>query len=474
MGLTNNSSIKQVLMLTFCTTSAYFIINYGLILYIMNIDYPKKIAYSIATTSIALYALTNLFWGVIRPKIARLEQGLGLVFIFMPVSYLLLMSRTTQLQLIGIAFYVTTASLAILSLTLLVNQKATALDQRQKNNQWYQLVLNAGSVISTIGIALFASNNFKVLLIFGFCIALANVFIIVLQGAFLKIFDKAFFYLLNILILVTFLTYILLTQEQLTHVVLMIAFGLAIVYAMMLAFKAKEKSYLTFLILAATVNTIYWLASTIYSTQFMILLNSDVQNQFLGIMISPLFIKMLDPLANIIFGLGIVYLYKKYTFLPFNMLIVALFSLALSFMILSGGIHLDRQLQTIMIIWPLLACLFFAFAEFIISTNLRALIPTFIKKSQDQSFFMAFLRVSQAIGAVLAYYLTMHFTGNHSLITMNARLEESYLYLVMGVICSVALLTIIIFKAMESPSWNGFTFFGLKLLTKEKTMSSDA
>ncbi|MCW5589010.1 MAG: hypothetical protein KIT27_05025 [Legionellales bacterium] len=430
----------------------YITFKISLSAYLDHDGYSLNQAYSLATTSLSLFAICCVIWGYLNRNIEQRKIFILTSLFILAISYLFILSSIEKIQLLGITFFVIGGSLYSTNITLLVNEQFDDVALRHQGNQAMQWALNFGCLFGVFGLSMAPTYiTFKSLYLFsGIFVVCSFIFLYffkknIQESHARKLTIKNHFSLIIKLAWLSTLVCVLLNLPSLTRLLSIMLFIACVIYVLFLSFKEKNQKYFQFVIILILCIFVYWLSFSIFSSQFAIFLTSHVENKIMGITVSPLIPLIFDPLANLICGGVIYYIYKLNAIKETKMLIASLFLNFLAFMLLFMSIKLLSSNNKIEIFWPIVCIFLYATSEFLLITTTQAQISTLIEDKKRQGLFVGVQRLCAAFSATVAYYLIHHTNSNVGFGLKNI-LSSKNLYCSVMVISLIALFLLILFR----------------------------
>lgn len=425
--------------------AAYVTVRESLTLFLYYRGLSLAQTYAVATSAVSLFAVCSILWGVFYQYLPNHKTLLKFSLCLAIIAYFLLVHPIPHFKILGISLYVVAGSLYLLTINLFVNAHFKENQTRCLGNQAYQVAINIGGFFGVLGIAILPIGMYKPLYLASAIILIGSLVLFIFTSDKLLDSDKPDqnnWIFAAITIVMIMLTFVLMMHGAITRDIMIGAFIISLIYIITLTWREKNKKYVLFLMLLIFSNTLFWLTSAVLNIQFPIFLAQDVHSNFFGIAITPLSVLAMDPFSNILFGLIIYMCFDRYNFNEYGMLAFAQCMLFISVVILTFALW-ESQGQ-VALFWPLLTRVFFAIAEFIIATTLRAQVAELIGELNRQGFFMGMLKLSQAFAASMAFFITTSFITNSSK-QISIRLTQDFnLYLFLSVIIGVSMIVMLI------------------------------
>ncbi len=215
-----------------------------------------------------------------------------------------------------------------------------------------------------------------------------------------------------------------------------IAFIAAVIYALSYAKRGQNRPYLEFIILVLVFSVPYWVANSILYNQFFYFLDRDVL-LFLGL--PATMILVLDPLINTVFGILFARFGSDTQKKPLNNLLLGNLLTFFSFGSLSIGVYLASATR-LNPVYPILAIILFACAQFLIQTTMSAKVSTLAENKKQMFFGLGVLRSARAFAAIIGFML-MSLTASTK--TTNLKVEmHNNLVLYLSITFLVLLVTL--------------------------------
>ncbi len=380
-------SFKVLLFSQLFFTAAFITLRESLSLYLYNKGLPLHLCYAITTSAVSLFAITSIGWGIFFKYLPSHKTLLKIALLLSIIAFILINFSSYAIKMLAVTLYVVAGSLYSLTISLLVNAHFGENHDRHQGNQAYQLILNIGGFFGILGIALSPIGHYKHLY-FASLVMLAGTLLLFLFTANRILYiEKPDYNKWSFPILLTGLTlcsFILITYASFTRYLMILTFIASVLYILKLALTERNRAYLLFLMLIIFCNGVFWLSNAIFNIQFPIFLSQDVNQTFMNIHLSPLFVLVTDPLASILFGGIIYYIFTGHDFNRFAMLSVAQGILFLSIMILTIALwHAHGQVA---LFWPLLTRTVLLLLNLLLSLHYEHKLLNLSKKLSDKDF----------------------------------------------------------------------------------------
>jgi len=434
-----------ILSATFFFLAAYIAVKCSITLFFKQHALSLENVLAIATSASCLYAISALGMGVLFANTLPSMRLSLFSCLFSALGIFLLSSPIASLSILGLSLFTVTSSLFLLNSNLSINALFDHTAERQKLNHIYQLVFNLGGLLGIIALSFVPLPNLNYLYSgCGMLLFLCSFLFLALkkQDSPFQVSEASLFKTSMIIIIATLFIYYLMNYPTLARLAVIFSFILSILAVCYLARKEQNKKYIQFIVLLLTCSAVYWISANILYSQFTLFLHEDVQNTLWGLPIPPFFTLLADPIGNLFFGWLIFQAYRKRTFSSETLLSSGLVFSTLAFLLLSFALYLTPSQSKISFLWPLTMVMIFSAGEFLILTTLTSLVNDLITHEKKRGFFLGLLRLVNAFGASLSFYL-MKWSLKTGYETMPLHTHNIQLYLTLGLLSLLALLTFI-------------------------------
>ncbi|MDX1901965.1 MAG: hypothetical protein SFW66_08190 [Gammaproteobacteria bacterium] len=338
--------------------------------------------------------------------------------------------KKTELIPIGIATYVVGGGLYFFNIIMFINKQFIKNQERIRGNYIYQIFVNLGGIIG----ALLVVSNMDKVNEFKSCFTVGVISLLVALFLYPFMHDddiskikivKFYFYLILLFFIVLFAMH----YQELTRIIVLSSFLVASVYVIFLSFAKKNNNLLMFVGLVFAFNIPYWLANTIIFNQFFYFLKNDVS----ATVFNPLLIVIIDPLVNILFGIGMLGAQRKSIVNHYRNLTLSSLLLVCAFVILTIGLFFSKS--RINFVYPMLMIGIFACAEFLLQTTLNSKIKDLLAHYKRGEFLATgIMRSSRSFATVLGYFL-ISFSAKHGGSTVSEVSADFKLYCILLLVC---------------------------------------
>ncbi|OGT26359.1 MAG: hypothetical protein A3I77_08560 [Gammaproteobacteria bacterium RIFCSPLOWO2_02_FULL_42_14] len=383
--------------------SGYLILKFPLAYILEKHGVPLQKAYALTTASTTAVALCSLALILILKKYHHQKQIFVLGIALICIATLLLESQKMHCILAGLSAYVLGSSLYFFNFTLMLNKQFSTQKDRLRGNYIAQICLNVGAFFGCIVILLSigTANHYFTM---SFCITLATLLLSLIGYQFLRqdavtLRQQSYFFIQ--LIFLFAIIFMCLQLNEITRWVVLIAFSVATLLALIQAKKHQEKSYFVFIILILLFSLPLWIGNTVIYNQFFIFLHRHVSTWF-GI--PAIAIIMLDPATNIIFGLFWEKITRHHLAQARISLTLGMYLFVIAFGVLAFALWINHA-TSIAIIYPVITLVLFSCAQFLIQPTMHAYINHLSDHHHHRVFALGILRAIRAVAASIAFYL---------------------------------------------------------------------
>ncbi|MBN2479143.1 MAG: MFS transporter [Parachlamydiales bacterium] len=399
----------------------YSVLNCTLILYITNaLGLDDVIGSTIVASFIAFIYTIRLIGGFISGRFFshRVSFLIGAVFQLIGFYFLYLY----QLY-IGLAFFLTGAGISMTSIYCLLTGFYHPLDdKREKAFLWIYSFMNVGFIIGYIISGIFENfKNYKALFAIS---SLTNLIPILLLIFSWKLFHdkkthyldltkhkKKYFNIFGVLIIIG-ITTALIWLVKYSFVSNKIIIGFSVIMAgMIIYFALKQKAKIAsekiwaFLILSI-MSVIFWTLYTTIPTALTLFIEHNINRMVLGFKIPPQWALNINGIVIVIFGPLLAYFFnslrkKGYIISVPIQFTLALFLIALSFIVLGISTYFADPKGLISFSWIIISYTLLSFGELFISPISYAMVGKLIPH-RLQNIMMGITMLVTGIAAVFA------------------------------------------------------------------------
>jgi|GEM_PF-1829119 hypothetical protein len=410
--------------------AGYISMKLSLTLFLRHNGFNLTHAVSVTTVSFALCALSVLYWGYFRRFLPPDKCMIIVSIVLVTLGYLTLLCFSPAWKLLSISCFVVGGALIGIHIRLFVNNHFENLRERQQANHAIQWAMNAGCIFGVTALSL-TPVLFSINTLYFYCgmtMLLALLFFTLNYKNLLSFKEtlidqkRAFLALAILLVINVSLVFLLLNAPAFTRLLTLLVFIPAFAYGIYLSFKLKSPGYRSFCMILILCGTAYWIAFSIFASQFPVFLIDYVRGSVFGAHLSPLTVMLADPISNIVFGFLIFMIYKYYTLSPTSLLQASPLLVFIGFFILVIAIKLTGAHDKINMIWPIITITLYAAAEFLFVTTSIAQINRLITDPKHRGFFFGLQKLGLAFSASLAFYL-VYFTSHKDALYQASRSE---------------------------------------------------
>ena len=447
-------SFNLLLAIDFILMIGYITFKISLAVFLNHDGYSLNDAYSISTSSLSLFAICCVVWGYVNKEYEQRKNFVLLSLGMLALAFGLMLLKSTLIQLLGISMFVIGSSLYTTNITLLINDQFNSTSYRQQGNQAIQWIINLGCLFGIAELSLAPTIiTFKQLyfisglfVLASFCILFIckkNITEIVYQKIPLMKLVKMIITIGGIYLLV----FILLSFAAWTRSLSFILFLIGASYISFLSFKEKNKKYLEFLIILTLCGATYWLSFSIVSNQFSVFLIHNAQTNFLNLKLSSLSALIFDPLANVLCGAVIYFIYRHFLIKESNMLATSILLNFIAFGVIVLSIKLFATNEKVALLWPIICISLYATAEFLLVTTMNSQISSLIDDRKRRGIFLGMQKLCIAFSSTIAYYLINLSEANKA--TTHAIQSSGNLYFFIMLISLTAFILLLFFKKLR-------------------------
>lgn len=441
------SSLSLIILVNTLFFSGYIILKDPLAYILFSQGMPLDQAYSMTTTANLLLSFFALFFGFFMQGCMDQKHALLLSIALCNVSLILFNQGNSHLILLAMSAYVVGGGLYFFNILIFINRLCQDAPARIRGNYYYRIFTNVGAMLG-LGVLISQIQTHHV---FAWSLSLSlSAFIVMLLSYPWIAKDKSSFswktyFQFYVYLLILFsLTYVAFGFQNDTRWIVMGVFILGLTYAIGRAIYQKHIRLLSLISLIVLLNLPYWLASTVFLNGFFYFLKQDVSPVFGNV--ASTYLSLIDPFMNVVIGVGMLAFQKKEGGDFYKNIVWGSFALVFAFSILILGIYSGQGLARIHFIYPLLALMGFALAEFLIQTHLNARIRQQLAQDPRAEFYATgIMRSTRAFASAIAFYLMAHASLHHQNLQQDKQAYLS-LFLSLLLICSLSSLGLIKFK----------------------------
>lgn len=419
--------------------AGYLVLKFPLAFILEHHGFSLSDAYSLSTTSTTLFALCSLCLTWTLKEYKDQKHAVLLSVFLVLVSVLCLDTKYSFLEMLGLSLYVVGGSLYFFNMTLWINKQFSTAQDRLNGNYISQILLNVGAFFGSIVFIFSLSSEEKyfhcsIILILISFLSLCAFYFFIKENA--SKFRQKFHLYKNCFILVI-ATFFCLKKAFLTQKLVLTLFVAFITTVLIVAVKQKKHGYVTFMLLVLFFSLPYWVSCLVLYNQFFIFLHDQVLSFF---MFPATAIILLDPLGNVLFGLGWQKINRDFIAKPYLNLQIGMSLIALAFGLLWFGLYQNQMVVKLNAFYPIVTLLLFSCAQFLIQPTLHSQASNLIEDHKDVVFGLGVLRSIRAVAAIFAFSLMSTTVHNNA---DNMFDKNGLLYLGVSLI---ALLSLIVFR----------------------------
>lgn len=438
-------SFQIIILISAIFFAGYFLLKCPLAFVLNRHHIPLMQAYSISTTANIMMAVTSVLLSFILKDFHNQKLLLLCGIVLSSVALLLLKFSSFMLLLVGVSCYVLGGSLYFFNIIIYTNKLFDDVVERQAGNFKYQIAVNVGAFFGGILFITEYSENTRLTdYSFYACILAVLIFLLCYKKLYdVKTSTKKIINLSVKLLAIFGLIWLCLFYELATRWMALIVFAVAVLYGVYCSIKNKNHHYLTLILLVLFFSVPYWLAYTILYNEFFHLLDRNTYH-FYGLRADSII--LIDALANIIFGFGVLKYFVGHEQKAISSLLLGMIFLCLSFLVLSFGLHFVSLPQNLLPIYPILTVALFSCGEFLIQSTLNASVRNLLSNQGIISYSVGVLRSSRACASALGYFLMWLTVSSDVDHVKQSSGHEAMLYLITAAYIALSALAYLYFR----------------------------
>lgn len=429
---------KSILAINLFFMIAFIMLRSSLTLFLKNHGYAPDETFSLVTTTSTLSAVSALVCGYFIRFLPTQDELVILGISIVAIGYILICSKFQALLPAGLAMYVVGSSFYFVNINLLVNAQFKIDTARQQGNHFYVIVFNIGALLGLLGFA--TTHSIQTTYLYAIAsLAIAFVIAYLYRRRFVRHKNTQINLgkFLAILVGLLLASYFLLLHGALTRWLCLLLFAAVLAHLLYLARKEKQRKYYGFIVMLLLCSAMYWLSTEIFYSQFTVFLSNNVNNTFGHFTLMPLIYFSFDALSNIILGIAVYKLYKKYTPAPYKLLTLGVLLVACAFACIALPLYWYGINTKLSFIWPVFGIVFLGCSEFFLQSSTASQISFFATTPARRGYFMGLLRFTSAFAISVSFYLMTTTTAHNTAFNANTQLDLQ-LYTFMMVLALLA------------------------------------
>lgn len=405
-----DKTLYQLLFIQILFMSGYMALKFPLTLYLTKHKFTMNSAFSVAVTMGAIFALLNLLWGGLDKYCNNRKFNMFVGVLLNVFAFGLLAYFNGKYIKIPLALYTVGSSIYLINLALYVNELYTDLNNLYVANRVLQICMNVGAILGITTLSSISIQNYWI----TFSISAASMLVALLIVT--KVKNKiesntSQYWVLLILPVMVLLTYLMLGAENMTRMLVIVAFCFASLYLWRMQDDGK-KSGKYFILLVIICSGSYWFSNSIFYNEFSILLARDTVIHPVWAHLKPLNILIVDPISIIVTGSVFLYFKKIRDIKAYSTLKIGMALLPIAFLLVYIPMRLSSS-GLVPPLWLMFSIILFSSAEFLIQPTLTTLAKT-LAQPQHRGFCMGFLKMSRAFFLETSFYLIVFSESIHA------------------------------------------------------------